>query len=87
MARDDVPRSQADGGSAGGVLIAAYGMVAYLMFLVVFLYLIGFVVDADFMVGNVHIVGKSLDRGGLGDGALTGIAVVVDVVLLALFAV
>ena len=87
MAREDVPRSQADGGSAGGVLIAAYGMVAYLMFLVVFLYLIGFVIDADFMVGTVHVVGKSLDRGGIGDGSLTVAAVVVDVALLALFAV
>ena len=57
------------------------------MFLVVFLYLIGFVADADFMVGNVHVVGKSIDRGGLGNGSLTVTAVVIDTALLALFAV
>jgi methanethiol S-methyltransferase len=56
------------------------------MFLATFLYLIGFVVDADFMVSNVHVVGKSIDRGGLGDGALTITAVVIDAALLALFA-
>jgi methanethiol S-methyltransferase len=75
------------GSSVGGVLIAAYGVVVYLMFLLTFLYLIGFVADADFMVGGVHLVGKSIDRGGLGDGTLTVIAVLVDVLLLALFAV
>jgi methanethiol S-methyltransferase len=57
------------------------------MFQATFLYLIGFVVDADFMVGNVHVVGKSIDRGGLGDGSLTVTAVVIDTALLALFAV
>jgi protein-S-isoprenylcysteine O-methyltransferase Ste14 len=73
--------------SVGGVLIAAYGVAAYVMFLLTFLYLIGFVADADFMVGGVHLVGKSIDRGGLGDGTLTVTAVVIDVLLLALFAV
>ena len=57
------------------------------MFLVAFLYLIGFVADADFTVGSVHVVGKSIDRGGLGDGTLTVTAVVIDAALLALFAV
>jgi protein-S-isoprenylcysteine O-methyltransferase Ste14 len=75
------------GSSVGGVLIAAYGVVAYVMFLLTFLYLIGFVADADFMVGGVHLVGKSIDRGGLGDGTLTVTAVVIDVLLLALFAI
>ncbi len=70
MARGDGPSSRPAGSSAGGVLIAAYGVAAYVMFLVVFLYLIGFVADADFMVGNVHVVGKSIDRGGIGDGSL-----------------
>jgi protein-S-isoprenylcysteine O-methyltransferase Ste14 len=79
--------SQPAGGSAGGVLIAAYGISVYVMFLLAFLYLIGFVADADFMVGSVHVVGKTLDRGGLGDGTLTVTAVVIDVALLALFAV
>jgi methanethiol S-methyltransferase len=68
-------------------LIAAYGVIVYVMFLLTFLYLIGFVADADFMVGGVHLVGKSIDRGGLGDGTLTVTAVIVDVLLLALFAI
>lgn len=68
-------------------MIAAYGVAAYLMFLATFLYLLGFVVDADFTVGNVHIVGKSIDRGGLGDGSLSVAAVVVDTALLGLFAI
>jgi methanethiol S-methyltransferase len=85
MARGDGSTSQPTGSPVGGVLIAAYGVVAYVMFLLAFLYLIGFVTDADFMVGGVHVVGKSIDRGGLGDGAITATAVVVDVALLALF--
>ena len=87
MAPSDGTSARPAGSSAGGVLIAAYGVVAYVMFLVVFLYLIGFVANADFMVGGVHVVGKSIDRGGLGDGTLTVTAVVIDVVLLGLFAV
>jgi methanethiol S-methyltransferase len=79
--------SQPTGSFAGGVLHAAYGTVAYLLFLLVFLYMIGFVIDADFMVGGVHVVGKSIDRGGIGDGGLTVAAVVIDVALLLLFAV
>jgi methanethiol S-methyltransferase len=87
VARGDGSSSQPAGSSAGGVLIAAYGIFAYVLFLLTFLYLIGFVADADFMVGNVHVVGKSIDRGGLGDGTLTVTAVVIDAALLALFAV
>lgn len=87
MAPSDGTPSRTSGSSAGGVLIAAYGVAAYLMFLATFLYLLGFVIDADFMVGNVHIVGKSIDRGGLGDGSLTVAAVVIDTALLALFAI
>jgi methanethiol S-methyltransferase len=87
VAPSDGTSARPAGSSVGGVLIAAYGLAAYVMFLVTFLYLIGFVADADFMVGNVHVVGKSIDRGGLGDGTLTVTAVVIDVVLLALFAV
>src|SRR6202041_3313482 len=49
--------------------------------------LIGFVAEPDFMVGSVHVVGKSIDRGGLGDGTLTVMAVVIDAALLGLFAV
>ncbi len=87
MARGDVPLSRSSGNSAEGVLTAAYGMAAYVIFLVAFLYLIGFVADADFTVANVHVVGKSIDRGGMGDGTLAVAAVVVDVALLTLFAV
>jgi methanethiol S-methyltransferase len=68
-------------------VIAAYGVVVYVMFLLTFLYLIGFVTDADFMVGGMHLVGKSIDRGGLGDGTLTVTAVIVDLLLLTLFAI
>jgi methanethiol S-methyltransferase len=86
VARDDGTSLRPAGGSVGGALTAAYGVAAYVMFLLTFLYLIGFVADADFMVGNVHVVSKSVDRGGLGDGTLTVAAVAVDVALLALFA-
>jgi methanethiol S-methyltransferase len=87
VAGGDDASSRPAGSSVGGVLTAAYGVAVYLMFLVVFLYLIGFVTNADFLVGGVHVVGKSVDRGGIGDGALTVAAVVVDTALLALFAV
>jgi methanethiol S-methyltransferase len=87
VARGDDPSSRPAGSTAGGVLTATYGAAVYVIFLVVFLYLIGFVADADFKVGNVHVVGKSIDRGGIGDGARTVAAVVIDTALLALFAV
>jgi protein-S-isoprenylcysteine O-methyltransferase Ste14 len=69
------------------VLTAAYGTAAYVLFLLVFWYMIGFVTDANFMVSGVHIVGKSIDRGGVGGGTLTVAAVVIDAALLTLFAV
>jgi methanethiol S-methyltransferase len=50
------------------VLTAAYGTAAYVLFCLVFWCMIGFVTDANFMVSGVHIVGKSIDRGGVGDG-------------------
>jgi protein-S-isoprenylcysteine O-methyltransferase Ste14 len=87
VARGDGSSSQPAGSFAGGVLIAAYGIFAYALFVLAFLYLIGFVADADFMVGSVHVVAKTLDRGGPGDGTLSVTAVVIDVALLALFAV
>jgi methanethiol S-methyltransferase len=86
VAQGDGSSSQPAGSSAGGVLVAAYGIFAYVLFLLAFLYLIGFVDDADFMVGSLHVVPKTVDRGGLGDGTLTVTAVVIDVALLALFA-
>jgi protein-S-isoprenylcysteine O-methyltransferase Ste14 len=76
--------SSRSAGSAAGVVIAAYGFVAYGLFLLVFLYLVGFVSNADITVGGVVLVGKSVDRGG-GDGALTIAAVVIDTALVALF--
>jgi methanethiol S-methyltransferase len=82
---DDVS-TRPTGGAAGGAAIAAYGLVVYGLFLVVFLYMVGFVADADLTVGGIHVVGKSIDRGG-GDGALTATALVIDAALLALFGV
>jgi protein-S-isoprenylcysteine O-methyltransferase Ste14 len=79
--------SRPTGSFAGGLLTAAYGTFAYVFFLLVFLYMVGFVIDSDFMVGGVHVVGKSIDRGGIGDGTLTIAAVIIDVALLALFAI
>jgi protein-S-isoprenylcysteine O-methyltransferase Ste14 len=85
VARSDVPLSRASGSSAAGVLTAAYGIAAYAIFLVAFLYLIGFVADADFTVGSLHLVDKTIDRGGIGQGTLTVAAVIIDAALLALF--
>jgi protein-S-isoprenylcysteine O-methyltransferase Ste14 len=87
VARGDVPPSQPAGTSTGGVLTAAYGATVYAIFLLVFLYLIGFVANADFTVGNLRFVPNSIDRGGVGNGSLTVVAVAVDVALLALFAI
>ncbi len=72
---------------AAGILAVAYGLAAYVLFVVVFLYAIAFVVDANFTVAGLHIVPKTINRGGLGDGDLTAVAVLVDVALLMLFAV
>lgn len=63
-----------------GILAVTYGLAAYVLFVVVFLYAIAFVADANF-------VPKTINRGGLGDGDLTAVAVLVDVALLTLFAV
>src|ERR1044071_1882650 len=54
-----------------------YGAICYVVFLISFLYAIGF-------VGNV-IVPKSVDVGG--GGAFTISALIVDVILLGLFAI
>ena len=79
--------SRLAGISIGRVALMAYGVAAYATFVVVLLYTIGFVTDANVMVGGVHIVGKSIDRGGIDTGTATVTAVVIDVALLALFAV
>jgi protein-S-isoprenylcysteine O-methyltransferase Ste14 len=86
MTQGDELSSRPAGSAAGRIAVAAYGFAAYGVFLLVFLYMMGFVVDADVTVGAVDVVGKSIDRGG-GDGTLTVTAVVIDVALLALFGV
>src|ERR1700761_8394167 len=65
--------------------IAAFGFATYGVFLVVFLYMVGFIANADVTVGGVHFVGKSIDRSG--DGSSSVAAVFIDVALLALFGV
>ena len=87
VARGDGTASRSAGTSTGRVALMAYGVVAYATFVVVLLYTIAFVTDADVMVGGVHIVGKSIDRGGIGTRAATLTTVTVDVALLALFGV
>jgi methanethiol S-methyltransferase len=87
VAPSDGDSPQPAGGFAAGVVIAAYGFAVYLVFGIGFLYLIGFVLDVDRTIGPLHLVGKSINRGGLGDGTLTVTAVVTDLVLLTLFGV
>lgn len=65
---------------SAGVFAFIYGAAAYALFVVVFLYAVAFIADADF-------VPKTINRGGFGDGSLTTNAVLVDVGLLLLFAV
>ncbi len=86
MTNGDGPASRPPGSAAGGVLAAAYGSVTYGLFLLVFLYLIGFVSNADVTVGDVALIGKSIDRGG-GDGAATIATLAIDSALLLLFGV
>ncbi len=62
----------------------AYGVAAYVAFLVVFLWAIAFVENASIVVGGVEIVPRTIDRGGPSAGVVA--AVVVDLGLLTLFA-
>jgi methanethiol S-methyltransferase len=80
----DEPSSRPADSAAGGLVVAAYGSAVYGLFVLVFLYMIGFVTDADFTVGDVAVVPKSVNRGG-GNGALGLAAVLIDVATLALF--
>lgn len=84
MTQGDEPSSRPAGSAAGGVAVAAYGFVVYGLFLLVFLYLIGFVTNADVTVSGVALVSKSIDRAG-GDGAATVATLVIDAALLMLF--
>ncbi|MEP9385329.1 methanethiol S-methyltransferase [Nocardioides sp. KR10-350] len=67
------------------ILGFAYGVAAYVAFLGVFLYAVAFVEDAKVTVGGTLLVPRTIDRGGPDTGTAT--AVVVDVLLLSLFAV
>jgi methanethiol S-methyltransferase len=85
VTQGDEPSSRPAGSAAGGVAVAAYGFVVYGLFLLVFLYLIGFVSNADVTVGGVALISRSIDRGG--DGAATVATLIIDAALLVLFGV
>jgi len=72
--------STTEGSRTAGILAFAYGLAAYALFVVVFVYAIAFVADATF-------VPKTISRGGIGNGDFTAVALLVDVALLMLFAV
>ncbi|WP_428340179.1 methanethiol S-methyltransferase [Mycobacterium sp.] len=85
MSQSSGPAPRPAGSAAGGVAVAVYGVLVYGLFLLVFLYLIGFVSNADVTVGRVALIGKSIDRGG--DGAATVATLMIDAALLMLFGV
>ena len=62
-----------------------YGVVVYAAFLAVFLYAVAFVVDASIVVGGSDLAPRTVDRGGPATAA--SVALVVDTLLLLLFAV
>ncbi len=75
-------------GATTGVLVRlgylAYGVIAYVAFLIAFLWAIAFVENASIVVGGVEIVPRTVDRSGPSTGV--ALAVVIDLALLTLFA-
>lgn len=76
-ARSPGAQSQSTSGVLQRSVILAYGLASYILFLVVFLYLIGFVLDV--------YVPKSIDEPPRKIGALVGI--IIDIALLSLFGI
>ena len=67
------------------ILYVLYGIVVYVIFFVTFLYAIAFVEDWTHVVGGHNLVPHMLDYGGTQSS--TGVAFVIDALLLSLFAV
>lgn len=70
---------------AGGVIALVYGVAVYAAFLVTFLHAIAFVEAAHLRLGSFDLVPRTIDDGGT--SASTSRALVVDLLLLSLFAV
>ncbi|WP_373281743.1 methanethiol S-methyltransferase [Nocardia aobensis] len=70
------PGTRRDRPATAAMLMAAYGLVAYLLFLVVFLYAIGWVEGL--------VVPRDINEG---PAASTAVAIVIDLILLSIFAV
>ena len=69
---------------AGRLAALGYGVVVYAAFLVVFLYAVAFVEDLSIVVGGNELVPRTIEPGG--PTSSTGVALVVDALLLLLFA-
>ena len=67
------------------ILYVLYGVVVYVIFFVTFLYAIAFVEDWTHVVGGHNLVPHMIDFGG--PTSSTGVAFVIDALLLSLFAV
>lgn len=71
--------------TAAGLLGLLYGVVVYACFLVTFVFAVAFVENASLTVEGTELVPRTLERGGPQTGSL--VAVVVNLLLLSLFAV
>lgn len=69
---------------AGRMAVLTYGVTAYAAFLVVFLYAVAFVEDLSIVIGSNELVPRTIEAGG--PTSSTGVALVVDLLLLLLFA-